>query len=266
MNDVHAWVLEGDQAEIYEKYLVPSIFAQWAHQVIMIAQVDQGARVLDAGCRTGVLARAAAREAGQFSDITGLDRDESMLVVARRLAPEITWVQGDVQELPFEDQDFDRVLCQFVLMFVKNRVAAIREMWRVLKPGGRLVIVTWDSLEKSAAYSRLLKLIAGIAGPVAARTLYTPWGLGDDNTLISLLRSAGIVEFELLMRKGIVKFPSIDTLVEVEIMASPSMNSMSKLQCSTIKHLAYEGLAQFLLPNGEVTIQRDAKIVTAIKA
>ena len=75
-----------------------------------------------------------------------------MLAVARRLAPGIDWQLGVAEALPFVDRSFDRVFCQFGLMFFDDRVAALREMRRVMKPGGRMHVAVWDS---SGSHARL---------------------------------------------------------------------------------------------------------------
>jgi demethylmenaquinone methyltransferase/2-methoxy-6-polyprenyl-1,4-benzoquinol methylase len=103
------------------------------------AVVAQGDLVLDACCGTGDLA-VAARDAGA-SEVTGLDFAERMLERARRKADDITWVAGDVLELPFAAGSFDAATIGFGLRNVEDRPAALRELRRVLKPGGRLAVL-----------------------------------------------------------------------------------------------------------------------------
>jgi demethylmenaquinone methyltransferase/2-methoxy-6-polyprenyl-1,4-benzoquinol methylase len=101
--------------------------------------VRSGDDVLDACCGTGDLAMAA-RNAGA-SHVVGVDFSERMLERARRKAPELEWVQSDVLELPFEDASFDAVVVGFGVRNVDDLEAAIRELRRVLRPGGRLGIL-----------------------------------------------------------------------------------------------------------------------------
>ena len=102
------------------------------------AAVRPGDRVLDACCGTGDLAVAAARTGGR---VTGLDFSEPMLERARRKAPELTWVRGDVLALPFEDGSFDAATVGFGIRNVEDISAALRELRRVLRPGGRLAVL-----------------------------------------------------------------------------------------------------------------------------
>ena len=116
MTDHEAWQVSGDAAEVYERCFVPALFGQWASQLVDAAQVTAGDRVLDVGCGTGVLARVTADRVATDSQVTGLDLNDGMLAVARRLRPEIDWRQGDATHLPFADASFDVVLSQFALM------------------------------------------------------------------------------------------------------------------------------------------------------
>jgi demethylmenaquinone methyltransferase/2-methoxy-6-polyprenyl-1,4-benzoquinol methylase len=100
--------------------------------------VERGDRVLDACCGTGDLAIAAARRGGR---VTGLDFSARMLERARRKAPELEWVQGDLLALPFADGSFDAATVGFGVRNVADLAAALRELRRVLRPGGRLAIL-----------------------------------------------------------------------------------------------------------------------------
>ena len=102
------------------------------------ATVRPGDRVLDACCGTGDLAIACARIGGE---VTGLDFSERMLERARRKAPAIDWVRGDLLALPFADETFDSATIGFGIRNVEDIELALRELRRVLRPGGRLGIL-----------------------------------------------------------------------------------------------------------------------------
>jgi len=103
------------------------------------AVVRPGDAVLDACCGTGDLAIAAARAGGR---VTGLDFSEPMLERARRKAPEVEWIRGDLLELPFADASFDSATVGFGVRNVDDLQRALSELRRVLGPGGRLVFLT----------------------------------------------------------------------------------------------------------------------------
>jgi demethylmenaquinone methyltransferase / 2-methoxy-6-polyprenyl-1,4-benzoquinol methylase len=102
------------------------------------AVVHPGDRVLDACCGTGDLALACARIGGK---VTGLDFSERMLARARRKAPGLEWIRGDLLSLPFEDASFDAATIGFGIRNVDGVELALRELHRVLAPGGRLGIL-----------------------------------------------------------------------------------------------------------------------------
>ncbi len=102
------------------------------------AVVHDGDRVLDACCGTGDLAVAAARRGGK---VTGLDFSERMLERARRKAPDVDWVAGDLLALPFADDTYDAATVGFGVRNVESLESGVRELRRVLRPGGRLGIL-----------------------------------------------------------------------------------------------------------------------------
>jgi demethylmenaquinone methyltransferase / 2-methoxy-6-polyprenyl-1,4-benzoquinol methylase len=102
------------------------------------AVVAPGDKVLDACCGTGDLALAAQAAGGE---VTGLDFSEPMLERARRKSSGIEWLQGDLLRLPFKDATFDAATVGFGVRNVEDLDEALRELRRVLKPGGRLAIL-----------------------------------------------------------------------------------------------------------------------------
>ena len=132
----------GDAAGNYEKYFVPSIGGPIAIDLLAKAELKPGERVLDVACGTGVVTRMAAKAVGPDQRVTGLDLNPGMLAVARASqdAASIDWMESDADALPFDDGKFDVVLCQMGLQFIQNKLAALREMHRVLTPGGRILV------------------------------------------------------------------------------------------------------------------------------
>ena len=110
-----------EAAEVYEERFVPALFGQWAPLLLEEAGVDRGHRVLDVACGTGIVARTAADRVGPTGSVVGLDLNEAMLIVAKRVRPDLEWRHGDAAEFPFGEGSFDIALCQMALMFFPDR-------------------------------------------------------------------------------------------------------------------------------------------------
>ena len=128
----------------------------------MRRKLDPGKSVLDVACGTGVLACAAADRVGPSGAVVGLDPSEEMLAVARRKDDTIEWLMGHAEAIPFPDESFEAVLSQFGLMFFENKATSLREMMRVLRPGGHLAVAVCDCLEHSPGYCRFAELLRSL--------------------------------------------------------------------------------------------------------
>jgi SAM-dependent methyltransferase len=206
-----------DAATGYQELLVPALMQEWAPRVADVAGISPGDRVLDVACGTGVLTREAAGRAGPGGAVTGLDLSPEMLAVAARLSPELRWQQGSADALPFPDQSLDAVVSQFGLMFFPDQVAGLREMMRVLVPGGRLAVAVWGSLDDTPVYAAEVELVERLAGRAAGDALRVPFALGDPKRMAELCAAAGIKGARVAMRPGRGRFPSIRTMVEVDV-------------------------------------------------
>jgi ubiquinone/menaquinone biosynthesis C-methylase UbiE len=206
-----------DAATAYEALFVPALFGQWAPVVADAAKIKSGDRVLDIACGTGVLAREAATRTGRSDRVAALDPNAGMVAVARGLAPDIDWREGRAEALPFPDCSFDAVVCQFGMMFFTDRELAIREMRRVMVPGGRCAVAVWDAIENAPVFAALVDLLDRVVGSRAGDALRAPFALGDRQALATLFEHAGASPIDITSRIGRARFPSLREFVEAEV-------------------------------------------------
>ena len=211
----------------------------------------------------GSLARAAAERS---LATTGLDVNPGMLAVARRLRSDVQWREGRAEALPFEDASFDAVLCQFGLMFFEDRVAALREMRRVLRPEGRLVVAVWGPLAETPGYSSMVELLRRLFGEETAGALYAPYSLGEVGVLRLLLSEAGMVDASIKMRAGTARFPSIADWVRTDIKGWTLADRIDDEQFARLQDAAAGALGHLAGPDGVVEFDHPALLIAAGKA
>lgn len=254
-------------ATAYEALHVPALFKQWAPPVLDAVGLAAGDRLLDVACGTGVLAREAAARLGTDGQVTGLDPDPGMLAVAQELAPGVVWQDGSAESLPFGDHSFDAVVSQFGLMFFVDRPRALREMRRVLRPGGRLAIAVWDALANAEAYPIEVALLERIAGEPAANALRAPFVLGDKQVLASLVDEAGFASVAVDTLVGRARFPSLRHMVEADLRGwLPVMGvTLDEALIQQILEEAEHALQAYVTADGQAVFDAPAHIVTAVR-
>lgn len=223
-----------EQAELYEERFVPALFTHWVDAVLEAAGVRAGQDVLDVACGTGTVARGAAERVGATGHVTGLDLNEAMLVVASRLRPDLTWRQGDVAALPFEDDSFDAVTCQSAAMFFPDLVGALREMGRVTRPGGRVAVQVFDRREDQPAYGPWIAMVARHAGEDALRMLGTYWMLGNRDLMRERCATVGLRVTAVHDYERPASFPSVEAMVRTEVNATPLADRLSPAELDAI--------------------------------
>ena len=129
-------------AETYENQKVHSVFAPLAKATLEAASLQENAHIVDIACGTGVIPKILAQSLTGAGRIVGTDLNPAMIEVARRTMPDskhdAEWFVCDVTELPFEDEEFDIAFCQQGLQFFPDKQKVLTEIWRILRPGGRL--------------------------------------------------------------------------------------------------------------------------------
>jgi ubiquinone/menaquinone biosynthesis C-methylase UbiE len=258
----------GDAAEVYERHLVPAMFAAWAPLLVEAADVRPGEQVLDVACGTGVVARLAAERVGMAGRVVGLDVNGAMLAVARGVplpaGAAIEWCEASALAMPLPDAAFDVVLCQQGLQQFPDRPAALAEMRRVLGPAGRLAACVWGSLPGSPGMAALVDALERHVGSAAANNRRAPFALGDAAELRRLVDEAGFQDVAVRTMTGTARFPSPEKLVAYQLSATP-LSTLGGLSDQTFAAVVADVTAALhgSLTAGQLTFPMEAHLVIA---
>lgn len=236
MTQHERWQMAGNAPESYEFHMVPTFFQPWADDLLTRAQLQRGERVLDVACGTGIVARLAAAHVGPSGHVMGVDLNPGRLEVARARTPTsgatVAWREGDATALPCADATFDVVCCQQGVQFVPDKAVALREMHRVLVPGGRLALSVWRSLPYNPYVRLLADALERHIGPEAAAGMRAPCGFGDAEALRTLLTETGLQHVHISIVVLTVRHPSLATFIPGQLASTPLASAVAALDAA----------------------------------
>lgn len=163
-----AWFSSASAVDVYTELLVPRVFGPWAELLLDRLAPARGCVLLDVACGPGTVARAAAPRLGSTGRIVATDFSETMIAMARALPADgddlalIEFRVSPAAPLSVEDRSVDAVTCQQGLQFFPDRAAALEEMRRVLRPGGRVALACWASIERCTPWAALERALAAV--------------------------------------------------------------------------------------------------------
>ncbi|MDJ0707075.1 MAG: class I SAM-dependent methyltransferase [Leptolyngbyaceae cyanobacterium MO_188.B28] len=234
MQPQSGWQLSGSGPEAYELYLADPILTQCAPGLIKAAVVGVGDRVLDVACGTGAVTRLAAQTVGTTGRVMGVDVNPGMLAMARQLADQglatkIEWLQSDAAGLAVPDANFDVALCQQGLQFFPDKLAALREMHRVLAPGGRLACSVLRDIRFNPYQQAIADALGRLVSPEAAAVIHSPFAFGDAETLRALVIAAGFHTVHIRLEMTVIRHHSLEELVVGYLAATPVASAFAAL-------------------------------------
>jgi SAM-dependent methyltransferase len=145
----------------------------------------------------------------------------------------VQWQEASADALPFPNASFNVVYCQLGLQFFADRVAALREMHRVLVVGGRLALMVWCGIGESPGFAVLAEALERHVGQAAAAIVRAPFGLSSADELAALVRNAQFGDIAIQQRVGTVRFPSIEAFVVSYVAGSPLAGPVSQANDAT---------------------------------
>ena len=260
----------GSIPEVYDAYLVPLIFESYAADLAARVSETAPKTILETAAGSGVVPRALAPLLGATARYIVTDLNQPMLdrAVARQAHDaRIDWRQADALKLPFEDESFNTVCCQFGVMFFPDRIAGYREALRVLRPGGRFVFNVWDRIEEND-FARVVTVTAGKIFPqnIPLFLARTPHGDHDVGAIEADLQAAGFstIRIETLARTSVAPSPRHPAIAYCQ--GTPLRNEIEARDAAaleTVTASAGEAIAK-LYGNGEVSGKTQAHVVVAI--
>src|SRR4051794_4241701 len=187
----------GSIPAIYDRYLVPLIFEPYALDVATRVEAMAPGSVLEVAAGTGAVTRELAARLPDDVVITATDLNQPMLdhAAAQGTTRPVVWRQADVMALPFDDESFDVVVCQFGAMFFPDRPAAFAEVARVLRPGGRFVFNVWGRIDDNELIEVIAEAVGSAFGEDPPEFMSrVPYGYHDAELIAADLAAGGFTE------------------------------------------------------------------------
>ena len=251
--------------ENYERFFVPVIGGPAAEDLLAAAKLRPGERVLDAACGTGIVARAAARAVGPTGAVAGLDINPGMLATARRHTPSahsIEWYEASVESMPLPDGNYDVVLCQMGLQFVRNKQAALGEMRRVLASGGRALVAVPGPTPD--LFAIMIEALARRIGPEAAAFASMVFSLHDAEELRLMFGEAGFRNVDVRSATVWLDVPAPQEFLWQYIASTPMAQPVMKADADCRDALEREITERWQRFRANGGMRFEARMVTAI--
>ena len=217
-------LFHGEIPANYDRYLVPVLFAPYATDLGKRLKDEKIPSLLKIACGTGVVTRELRNLLPPTTEIVGTDLNADMFEFAKpkfKDGENVRWQKADASSLPFADASFDAVVCQFGVMFVPEKPAAMREAYRVLKPGGIFLFNVWDSMDQNPFGLIAHTTIASFFDHDPPRFYEFPFNLHDSKFVDQLLRDAGFGQIESFCVKKTCRSKSAQDFATGLVLGNP---------------------------------------------
>jgi ubiquinone/menaquinone biosynthesis C-methylase UbiE len=244
-----------------------SFWNRFGQQTIDRLGLREGDKVLDVCCGSGASAIPAAIKVGTTGRVIGADLAESLLVLGRNKSQQqglqnIKFCCGDFENLGFPDASFDAIVCVFGIFFVPDMEGAIRELWRMLRPGGKLAITSWGEKVFEPANRVFWESIEAVRPDLVKQ--FTPWDrISTPASLQALLESGGATQVQVFAEAASHPLTSPEDWWTI-ILGGGIRGTIDRLEPSTKKHIRAVNL-EFLRTNQITALDADVLYAVAQK-
>ncbi len=212
--------------------------------LLRAAELAPGEQVLDVACGTGQISLPAAAAVGAEGSVLGVDLSERMVEAGRTLAQRervrnLEFARMDAATLALPDARFDAVLCSLGLMYLPDPAAAVREMHRVLRPGGRLVLSVWGE-RKRCGWAGLFEIVDA---EVASEVCPLFFGLGRQDALARVCREAGFEPIAEQRRADTLVYADGDEACQAAFVGGPVALAWSRFSSEVRERVCARYLA-----------------------
>ena len=231
------------------------------------ARVGEGMRVLDVCTGPGILASAAVERG---ANTVGLDFSAEFIKKARRNVPDAKFHEGDAQNLPFDDDEFDAVVCGYGIIHLPDPLRALEEMRRVLKPGGQVAVSVWEAAKPTNSFGVLFGALA------THGNLDVPLPHGPDffqfSTGEAMAAALEAADFKDVFTEGVEQIWTMEhssdlihALMEASVRARGLLAAQTEDARAAIDTAVEEGLEQFAASGGGYSVAMPAIVGSGVK-
>ena len=260
----------GSIPENYDRYLGPVLFDPYAADLVARLEVPENASVLELACGTGIVTLRLRDRLGSRAKLVATDLNEAMMGYASgKFGAEaaVEWKQVDAIDLPFDDQSFDAVVCQFGLMFFPDKERALRETYRVLRPGGVFLFSVWDKIETNYLPQIAHTIIAKFFDDSPPDFYEVPFSFHDPKTIKSLVSTTGFKQLQVSVLPLEAISPSARDVAKGLIHGNPVITAIKERDESRVPEIEAAVAAAVAARCGDAPVRgrMQALVCTAVR-
>ncbi|MBG9376910.1 methyltransferase domain-containing protein [Panacibacter sp. DH6] len=232
----HTNLFTGNIPFNYDALLGPFLFAPHAAALVNKLPLNAVSSILELACGTGILTTRLSNHFANSAGIVATDYSDSMLQQAKLKllnSRNVRLQTADAHQLPFADNSFELVVCQFGIMFFADQPAACREIYRVLSPDGSFIFNTWNSMADNPATKLVNDAITGYFGADAPHFFETPHGMNNAASIIRLLSGAGFANITHEVVEITVENVAASTIARGFVTGTPMFGELVRLDPSS---------------------------------